>query len=131
MHELSISQAIIDTAIRHANGRHVTVVDVRLGRLRQVVADSLAFYFEIVSRDTDVEGAHLRIEHVAALLRCPACWCEWDPAPPAVASHDSYEGGLPPVPAFRCPTCGEPGEVLRGGELEVESIEVSEAAVAT
>ena len=33
MHELSISQAIVDTALRHAGGRTVTVVDVRVGRL--------------------------------------------------------------------------------------------------
>jgi hydrogenase nickel incorporation protein HypA/HybF len=131
MHELSISQAIVDTALRHAGGRKVTVVDVRIGRLRQVVPDSLAFYFEIVARDTDVEGADLRLEHVASQLRCPACWCEWDPAPPPVAAHGGPLGGLPAIPAFRCPTCGEPGEVLTGGELEVESIEVSEAEPAT
>ena len=127
MHELSISQAIVDTALRHAAGRKVTVVDVRIGRLRQVVPDSLAFYFEIVARDTDVEGAELRLEHVGSQLRCPACWREWDPAPPPVASHGEPSDGYPAIPAFRCPTCGEAGEVLTGGELEVESIEVSDA----
>lgn len=129
MHELSISQAIVDTALRHAGGKRVTVVDVRLGRLRQVVPDSLAFYFEIVARDGDCEGAELRIEHVDSLLRCPACWCEWDPAPPPLATHTASVAAteLPALPSFRCPTCAEPGEVLTGGELEVESIEVSEA----
>jgi hydrogenase nickel incorporation protein HypA/HybF len=131
MHELSIGQAIVDTALRHATGRRVTAVDVRIGRLRQVVPDSLAFYFEIVARDTDVEGAELRIEHVGSQLRCPACWCEWDPAPPPLATHEALGAdGPPPIPAFRCPTCGEAGEVLTGGELEVESIEVSDAAPA-
>ncbi len=128
MHELSISQAIVDTALRHADGRRVTVIDVRLGRLRQVVPDSLAFYFEIVARDGDCEGAELRIEHVDSQLRCPACWCEWDPAPPPLATHgDTVAGAFPALPSFRCPTCAEPGEVLTGGELAVESIEVSEA----
>ena len=36
MHELSVSSAIVDTAVRHAEGRRVTSVQVRLGRLRQV-----------------------------------------------------------------------------------------------
>ena len=93
MHELSICQAIVDTALRHAGGRRVTVVDVRVGRLRQVVPDSLAFYFEIVARDTDVEGAELRIEQVGSQLRCPACWCEWDPAPPPMATHEAPRAG--------------------------------------
>ncbi|CAN5225406.1 hypothetical protein BH24ACT23_BH24ACT23_07590 [soil metagenome] len=127
MHELSVAQAIVDTAIKHAGGKRVTVIDVRLGTLRQVVPDSLTFYLDIVARDSDCEGAELRIERVEAMLRCPACWCEWDPAPPPLATHgETVPGALPELPSFRCPTCSEPGEVLRGGELEVESIEISE-----
>ena len=127
MHELSVSSAIVDTAVKHARGHRVTAIDVRLGRLRQVVPGSLAFYFDIVSRDTPCEGADLRIEHVDSSLRCPACWCEWDPAPPPMATHEEIAGdGPPPLPSFRCPTCNEPGEVLTGGELEVESIEISD-----
>lgn len=129
MHELSVASAIVETALRHAGGRKVTVVDVRIGRLRQVVPDSLSFYFDIVTRDTDCEGAEMRIEHVDSRLRCPACWNEWDPAPPPLATHEDpsqLSEAPPPLPSFRCETCGEPGEVLTGGELEVESIEVSD-----
>ena len=59
MHELSVSAAVVDTAVRHAAGRKVTHVHLRVGALRQVVPDSLAFYFEIVARDTLCEGAAL------------------------------------------------------------------------
>lgn len=131
MHELAISQAIVDTALRHADGRSITGVRVRVGSLRQVVPDSLSFYFEIVARDTVCDGAQLDFEPVAALLRCPECGEEWDPAPPPLASHGSIPAeGLPPLPSFRCPECAAPGEVLAGGELEVEWIEVEEAAAA-
>ena len=75
---------------------------MRIGALRQVVPDSLAFYFGIVARDTVCEGARLELELVAALLRCPDCEREWDPAPPA--SHGARRG--PRLPSFRCPTCG-------------------------
>ena len=67
MHELSVSSAIVDTVVRHAEGRRVTAVRVRLGRLRQVVPDSLAFYFELVARDTVCEGARLEQEVVPAV----------------------------------------------------------------
>ncbi len=121
MHELSISQAIADTVMRHAGGRKVARVDLRLGALRQVVPDSLAFYFEIVGRDTVCEGAELHLELVDALLRCPECSSEWDPAP-----QPALDGML--TPAFRCPGCGAAGaQTLAGDELEVESIEVEEA----
>jgi hydrogenase nickel incorporation protein HypA/HybF len=125
VHELSLSSAIVETVERHAAGRRVTVVSMCIGTLRQVVPDSLAFYFEIVSRGTVCEGARLEHELVTALLRCPQCESEWDPAPPPIATHGGQLDALPGLPSFRCPGCGSGGgEVLRGGEFEVESIDV-------
>jgi hydrogenase nickel incorporation protein HypA/HybF len=131
VHELSISSAIVNTAERHAAGRKVTAVEVRVGSLRQVVPESLGFYFEIVARDTVCADARLELESVAALLRCPDCGREWDPAPPPLATHESLTApGLPPVPAFRCSDCVSPGEVIAGDELEVSSIEVEGSTAA-
>jgi hydrogenase nickel incorporation protein HypA/HybF len=112
VHELALARAIVDTVERHAEGRRVASVRMRIGTLRQVVADSLAFYFEIASRRTACEGARLDHELVTALLECPACGESWDPATP--------------VPRFRCPSCGTGGDVVRGDEFEVESITVEE-----
>jgi hydrogenase nickel incorporation protein HypA/HybF len=112
MHELSVSSAVVDTVLKHADGRRVTVVSLRIGHLRQVVPDSLAFYFELVSRETLCEGARLEQDVVAARLRCDGCAREWDP-------EDAW---------FACTGCGGAGEVIAGNELEVESIEVEEAA---
>ncbi|MGH2850139.1 MAG: hydrogenase maturation nickel metallochaperone HypA [Solirubrobacteraceae bacterium] len=113
MHELSLSSAIVNTAVKHAGGRRVTLVSLRVGALRQVVPDTLEFYFEFVARGTPCEGARLELELIEARLRCEACEHEWDIA----------------IPAFRCPGC-ESGavSVASGDEFEVESIEVEEAA---
>ena len=125
MHELSLSSAIVETVLRHAEGRPVSSVEMRIGRLRQVVPDSLSFYFEIVSRDTNAEGAELEIELIDALMHCPACAHEWDPAPRPAESEEQ----VMLLPQFRCPACGEAGaEAVRGEEFEVESIMVSERA---
>jgi hydrogenase nickel incorporation protein HypA/HybF len=111
VHELSISSAVVDTVLRHAAGRRVTHVHLRLGTLRQVVPDSLAFYFEIVARDSPCEGAALEQEIVAARLRCEDCATEW----------------AADAPAFRCPACaGAAVTVVCGNELEVESIVVQD-----
>jgi|SRR5581483_3458833 len=111
MHELSIATAVVETALRHAEGRRVSAVTVRTGALRQVVPDSLRFYFEIVARDSACEGARLDIEEVPARLLCAACDLEWQPS----------------FPSFRCERCGSGGvEVVAGQELEVEYIEVEE-----
>jgi hydrogenase nickel incorporation protein HypA/HybF len=112
MHELSVAGAVLDTALRHAEDRRVLVVSLRVGHLRQVIPDSLAFYWEIVSRDTPAEGARLEQIVVPARLRCGGCEQEWD-----------MEG----TPEFRCTRCAV-GEVkvIAGNELEVDSIEVEE-----
>jgi hydrogenase nickel incorporation protein HypA/HybF len=112
MHELSLSSAIVNTVAKHARGRHVTVVSLRVGKLRQVVPDTLEFYFEFVARDSVCEGARLVQEIIPARLRCRACGHEW-----------AIE-----IPAFRCPSCaGSDVAVASGDEFEVESIEVEEA----
>ncbi len=123
MHELSISSAIVDTVIRHARGRRVSAVRLQVGALRQVVPQSLDFYFGIASRDTVCDGADLELELIDALLRCAACENEWDPAPGT--THDRDPAAL--LPQFRCPRCSAAGAaVLAGDELLVDSIDVCE-----
>ncbi len=130
MHELALSRAIVDAARRHAEGRRVRVVHVKLGSLRQAVPESLSFYFEIVARESECEGARLEVEPVAALLGCPECGRRWDPAPPPLVRHQALPGGPPPLPSFGCPACGCAGEVRAGDQLEVDWIEVEDAVAA-
>ena len=111
MHELSVASAVVDTALRHAEERRVLVVTLRVGELRQVIPDSLAFYWDIVTRDTLAEGARLDQVVIPARMRCGECAGEWEPEL-----------------MFRCPSCGGAGEVLAGDELEVDSIEVEEGS---
>ncbi len=99
-------------SLKHADGRRVTAVNLRVGRLRQVVPDTLEFYFEFVARDTRLRGrARSNQEVIDARLRCAPCEYEW-----------AIE-----IPAFRCPTCGGSDvAIAAGNEFEVESIEVEE-----
>lgn len=121
MHELAIAKAIIDAAERNAGGLPVAVVCVRIGRLRQVVPESLAFYFEIAARGGPCEDAELEWERVPSLLRCGACGAEWDPAPPP--ARDEAELRI----SFRCPGCeSSDHSVVSGDELVVDEIDVVE-----
>jgi hydrogenase nickel incorporation protein HypA/HybF len=110
MHELSLGRAILDTATRYAEGRRVLVVNVTIGALRQVVAESLVFNFRILSQGTVCEQAQLLTRSVPARLRC-ACEWEWELQ----------------EPSFRCPSCnGAQVSVLDGEQLSVDCIEVEE-----
>lgn len=116
MHEMALSSAVAATVEKHAKGRPVRLVNLTVGKLRQVVPDSLSFYFDIVTRDTLMEGAQLEIEIVPARLRCTGCGERWEPD----------------FPTFRCPACVTGVvEVLSGEEFQVESIEVEEDEVCT
>ena len=111
MHELSLATGIVETVVRHADGRPVTSVEMRIGTLRQVVPESLEFYFGICSRDTVCEGATLEQEIIQARVRCSSC---------------GHERELD-QPDFRCRSCaGTDVEVVAGTEFEVDSIEVTE-----
>jgi hydrogenase nickel incorporation protein HypA/HybF len=111
VHELSIADAVRAIAERHANGRSVTRVELRIGHLRQVVPASLEFAWELVTQGTTLDGAELEIEYVPAEAICDRC----DAATPLVA-----------FPA-RCGACGSLNVEVRGGdELLVDALELEE-----
>ena len=82
---------------------------VRVGRLRQVVPESLEFCFGMVARGTVCEGARLELEVVPAGLRCGPAAHEWELAGAAV-----------PLPRAAAAATSRPSA---GEEFLVESIE--------
>jgi hydrogenase nickel incorporation protein HypA/HybF len=111
MHELSIADALVRIACRHADGRRIESVEVRVGHLRQVVPDALAFAWTLVAEGTDAEGAELIVEEVPAAGVCRRCGAEseWDAFPLA------------------CRACGSCDvDILRGEELCVDALSMQE-----
>jgi hydrogenase nickel incorporation protein HypA/HybF len=111
VHELSIASAIAAIARDHARGRRITAVETRIGMLRQVVPDALAFAFVLVAEGTELEGAELVVEHVPVSVVCRGCGVE-------------SQGAAFPL---RCSSCGSVDvDVTAGNELLVESLELEE-----
>jgi hydrogenase nickel incorporation protein HypA/HybF len=109
VHELSIAQAIVDVAARHAGGSDVARVYVRVGRLRQVVPSALAFAFELCAHGTAVDGAELELEEVPVVVTCRRCGAE--------SSPDTFP--------LACGSCaGLNVDIVQGEELQVESLEL-------
>jgi len=108
---MSLATAVVDVAVRHAAGRRVTAVELRVGGMRQVVPSSLSFYFAICGRDTLCEDARLEQVIVPTRLRCEKCESEWEPD----------------LPFFFCASCASSDvKVVGGEEFEIESIIVEE-----
>jgi hydrogenase nickel incorporation protein HypA/HybF len=114
VHALAIAGAVVQICCDNARGGTVAKVELKVGRLRQVVPDALAFAFELVARGTPVEGAELEIEEVAARVACPVCAAETE---------------IEQFP-LACGRCGSLAvEVVAGEELHVESLEIEHAPV--
>jgi hydrogenase nickel incorporation protein HypA/HybF len=116
MHELSIAESIVTIADRHAAGRPVEAVQVRIGHLRQVVPSALEFAFTLVAQGTALDGARLDVEHVPASGACRDCGAE--------TTVTTF-----PLCCARCG--GLDLEVLAGQELLVDSIELAETLTTT
>jgi hydrogenase nickel incorporation protein HypA/HybF len=109
MHELSIAESIVAIAEEHARGRRVAKVEVKIGRLRQVVPSALSFAFALVAHGTPVEGAELEIDDVPAQIVCRSC------------AGRSRVAEFP----FACANCGGVDiDVETGDELFVDALEL-------
>ncbi len=113
MHELSITQSILDIALRHAqqaNAVQILVINLVIGELTGFVDDSIQFYFDFLSKDTIAQHARLNFQRIAPLARCHACGAEYTP---------------PDSRLWTCPECEAlGGEVIAGREFSVASIEI-------
>jgi len=109
MHELSITQGVVDICESSAGGRRITAVVLEIGQLSGIIPEAVEFCFEACTRGTLLEGARLIIEKIPARGKCEDCSCEFD-----LGSY--YEP---------CPTCGGfRVAILSGEELRVKELEV-------
>jgi hydrogenase nickel incorporation protein HypA/HybF len=112
MHELSLCDAILGSAEKHANGQSVKQVTVRIGHLRQVVPDALQFSWEVMTDSTGLKGTELVIEQVPAVVECADC------------GHESTLD----LPILVCEACGSfEVKLLSGEEFLIVSMELADA----
>ena len=112
MHELAITENILEIAVRHgqqAGAARVTELHLVIGQLSSIVDDSIQFYWDIISRDTICEGATLHFERIPAQLLCLDCNLTY-----------SFEHEL-----TACPNCDSSRvKVTAGEEFQLQSIEI-------
>jgi hydrogenase nickel incorporation protein HypA/HybF len=115
MHELAITQGVVDAVTARTGDVPVASVRLRVGRLSGVVPDALEFCFELVTAGTPLEGAALEIERPEGRARCRTCAQEF-------ALRDQV---------LLC-ACGSADvEVLAGRELSVVSVVLAERRTVT
>ncbi len=112
MHELPVTENILEIALRHgAKARATRITDLYLviGQLSSIVDDSIQFYWDIISAGTIAEGATLHFHRIPAKMHCMDCDHRYQ-------LHEDR---------FACPQCdGERVRVVAGEEFFVEAIDI-------
>ncbi|RPH59991.1 MAG: hydrogenase maturation nickel metallochaperone HypA [Chloroflexi bacterium] len=76
MHELAVTQSILEIAVRHAeqqNAAKITDLYLVIGQLSSTVDDSVQFYWDMISDGTIAKGAKLHFKRIPAELACLDC----------------------------------------------------------
>jgi len=102
----------LELALRHADkaaARRIVKLNLLIGELATVVDDSVAHYWDIISKGTMAEGAELVFDRVAGRMHCLPC------------EHDyAVAGGQ-----LSCPICaGTRVRIIAGREFRLVSIEI-------
>lgn len=112
MHEVGITQSLIEIAERHARqekAESIASITVEIGSLSGVIPESVEFCFEVCTGGTMAEGARLIVKRIQGRGRCQDCRSEFD--------LDTY--------TFACPECdGFAVERLCGEELRISEMEI-------
>ena len=111
MHELSITQSILDIALEHARQAGVARIDrinLVIGEMTGVAEECVRLYMEVLGRGTAAEHAELVVRLVPMTARCQDCAEEF------VVTDFKWV----------CPGCQSTrSDIIAGRELLVESIE--------
>ncbi len=114
MHELSITQSLLELALEHAEAagaRRVTDLHLVIGDLSSVLDGCVQFYWDVITEGTMASGSRLHFQRVAAELRCQDCG--------ASCALGEIEAA--------CPQCGGSRlQITAGDEFYLDSIEIEQ-----
>ncbi|MBT3315549.1 MAG: hydrogenase maturation nickel metallochaperone HypA [Anaerolineae bacterium] len=112
MHELPVTESILDITLRHAkthNATKVTDIYLVIGDWSSIIDDSVQFHWDILSENTIAQAATLHFERISIELFCLDC------------SH-TY---TPTDRELVCPKCESSRiKVVKGDEFNIDSIEI-------
>lgn len=113
MHELSITQNILDICLKEAEKRKagaIKKISLKIGEFTNIAPECIKFYFEQISKESPAKDASLEIETIPLKIKCNICNEKSTP-------EEHY--------FFICPKCqGQNLEIISGKELLIESIDI-------
>jgi hydrogenase nickel incorporation protein HypA/HybF len=112
VHESSVVEQLIRIAkqqVNERNAKKVYKISLVVGEGTGYMEESLKYYFNIMSRGSELEGAELAVRYIKTQLFCENC-------------GEHFERKLF---SFECPKCGKTGKFTKiGQEFYIDSMEV-------
>ena len=114
MHELSVTQSILEISLEYAQknqANHIVAIHLQVGEVTDFDDEWIQRYFDFVSKGTIAEGAKLRITRNPGKLQCHGCSFVFP------LDRSTWNS--------QCPSCqSKDTELISGREFRVESLEV-------
>jgi hydrogenase nickel incorporation protein HypA/HybF len=115
MHELSVTQSILDISLEYARNnqaKQIVAIQLQIGEVTDFDDEWIQRYFDFVSKGTMAEGAKLRITRIPAKLQCQSCSFVFP------LDRTTWES--------QCPSCrSKDTQLISGKEFRVEALEVN------
>lgn len=125
MHDISLSQTIVETVLNEARdkkARKVLSLKLEIGELTFVSPEQIRFWLKELFKGTLAQGARIYIKKILSLIKCKSC---------------SYEGNIDlgnteddslhhtHFPIIKCPKCSSSSlEIKKGKECLVKQIRI-------
>lgn len=115
MHELSITEHLLDSCLRAAEAQHasrIRVIRLCIGPLRGIVPDCIQIYLDMLAEGTIAAGAKIEAEILPVRVHCKDC---------------GQDGEITPR-HLQCPNCGSLRlHILTGKEFYIKNIDIETA----
>ena len=109
MHELSLTQNILDIALKHAGAQKILRVNLLIGQLSDEREESIQFYWNDLAKGTLAQEAELHFQYVDAEMKCLECGTVFHPKEETIV----------------CPSCQSHRlKLISGDDVKIESIDV-------
>jgi Zn finger protein HypA/HybF involved in hydrogenase expression len=73
MREFTITQTLLDAAIKKAKSRRILNVNLQIGPFSEEREESIKFYWRDLAKGTPGDGAILHFQHVTSTMKCFGC----------------------------------------------------------
>jgi hydrogenase nickel incorporation protein HypA/HybF len=78
MHELAITQSVVEMVQQRTGDRRVSTVRLQVGLLSGVVPEAMQFCYELVTAGTPLEGSLLEFDQTPGRGQCRDCGADFE-----------------------------------------------------